>query len=138
MYEMIENNFTSHGRCRYMTENGDIIFMGRTKDGFVGKIKFKDKRCVHSPLYITIPVANDFGGIYVDVKYPPNGDYDIENMQSIIADFGEIVNHWISMMYDIRIMEHGKNEDAIKKRIQVQALRGYPELKDMTETVFVV
>lgn len=136
MFKILNNNFAEKGRCRYINDHEDVIFMKRTPEGFVGVIKFKDKRCVHKPLYVSVPVPDDYHGADVDIRYPNDPELDKLHLQNVISEFGELVNRWICMLYDLKIFEKSRDENVVKKRIQVQSLRQYPELRQMADTVF--
>lgn len=134
MFELFENHFLTFGRCRYKNENGDIILMKRTDNGFVGVIKFKDKRYVHKPLYVSIPLPNDFQGVNIDIRYPKASETSRDFVNHTAFQFGEIVNHWISLIYDIKLFERNKSSSVIEKKKFIHSLRQYAELRDLTET----
>ena len=135
MFELFENKFLTFGRCRYRNENGDVAFLKRTDKGFVGTIKFKDKRCAHTPLYVDIPVPEGFKGVHVDIQYPKASDISSDFINDTAQQFGIIVNRWISLIYDIKLFERNKDASPIQKKCFVNSLGQYEELQDLINTL---
>lgn len=102
MFTISKNTYQTNGICLYENDNGDSVFCKRTQDGFIGKLRFADKRIRAESLHINIPIKDEVG---TNVNLSYDGDVNVADYQGIIEDFFSIIHRWISMCYDLEIIE---------------------------------
>ena len=130
MFNLVKNLYTENGRCVYEDAEHNSVFVKRTEEGFVIKLRFNDKNIKTKPLYINIPIKNDEEGSSLHVDYPSYIDYSAK-IEPIIGRFTELVNRWINMVYDMMILESHKGMDSAILSADIEKLKEYEELQGL-------
>lgn len=114
MFSLIENRFVNEGICKYEDENGNRLFMKRTDDGFVAKLRFANKDISADPFYVTIPLPDGYNGQNIRLNFlnkpqlsaMPAADPVIpQDVNDAISCFHPVVTRWISMLSGMKCLE---------------------------------
>ena len=129
MFELDANNYKKNGICIYKNNAGDSIFCKKKDSGFVFKLRFADKRIIAEPLYIDIPIAETEG---ISLKYKYETSISSDMYSDIIEDARNILYRWVSMCYDLSILE-AKRLGGENIKEDVDDLRKYAELQNVID-----
>ncbi len=134
MFKLVKNLYTENGRCTYEDEKNNSVFVKRTEEGFVIKLRFADKNIKAKPLYVNIPIKNEEKGSSLHIDYPSYIDY-MAVIEPVVNLFTDLVNHWINMVYDMLILESHKGMDPAILSTDIEKLKEYEELQGLVSAM---
>ncbi len=112
MFELIENDFTNTGICRYKDEYGNHAFMKRKDKGFVAKLRFNNAKIKATPMNIVLG-DDQKEGEYLHLDYDSTVNLEDIDIKTGLEGFTELTQKWINMLLDIAY--YGTNNQFIKK-----------------------
>ncbi len=143
MFFITENRMLENSTCRYEDPDGNRAYFEKTEKGFVGRIRFKDKRVRMESLVVEFPIK-DMEGANLNISYHDGISKDEPFIQNGIDGFIVLVQRWIRMCGDIRYLAadlqtlqalKGMNEKAINQN-RMLAITQYEELHPVVDAVF--
>lgn len=143
MFKLEKNDFLNSGKCWYRDEHGNTVFMLRKENQFTAKIRFNNNLVTAKPLIVNVPPVNEDGAsLQMDF---PEGALEKEDIKSGIEGFTTLVQHWIDMLYDIKLLEcnnkwlQNQNPGASEEDVneyKIQRLIENEELSPMISKIF--
>ena len=131
MFVLVTNNYKKNGICIYKNNAGDSIFCKKKDSGFVFELRFADKRIKAEPLYIDIPIAETEG---ISLKYKYETSVSPDMYSDVIDDARNVLYHWVSMCYDLSILE-AKRLSGSDIKEGVDDLHKYAELQSVIDDI---
>ena len=146
MFKLIENRYIDNGKCKYTDEYGNKAFFCRTESGFTGKLRFEDKRVTAEPIHINLPLMGT-KGVDMNINYMDGVAHTDIDIVSGIQSFTELVNYWIDLVTDTKMMSvsneiiakmiKAEGDDQIETAAQYKlaTLSQYEELYEIVKTL---
>ena len=105
MFEISKNMFFENNNCNYIDEYQNKVFIRRTEDGFVAKLRFADENIKAAPLNVSLFSGEMKEGDNLHLEFKEHGILEKEDVKKGIGNFTELINYWIKMLYDIKFLD---------------------------------
>lgn len=142
MFNLLKNNFIDGSYCTYVDEYNNKAYMRRENGFIVARLRFADATVKADTMHIPFPIGETLKGDTMHLTYSDKRVLDKQEIKSGIDNFTQLINYWINLLYDIKLLDAGSdiirqisdigtmNEEQVAE-YKLSRLRPYGELKGL-------
>ncbi len=145
MFKITHNTFSTNGVCKYADEHGNTVFMKRDENNITAKLRIASGAAKVDPVYVSVPF-NESGVIFHIAYLREPSNEEKTALKEVIVDFSTLIEHWISMLYDInflafptdKLLQMPGNEKATEEDVSYNKwlmLSQYEELTELCKSI---
>ncbi len=105
MFNITRNDIVNN-KVWYEDEFENTLFIKRKENGFVAKIRFKDKSVKSKPIEVDVDQIKIDGGVNLNFEYPSGRSQYDEDISAGIQGLTEIVQRWTEMINDLKFINN--------------------------------
>lgn len=135
MFKLTKNLYTKNNTCTYEDEFANSVFIKRTESGFVSRLRFANENIKAKPIETKIPLDDDFEGADMHLDYRSDVDLESIDIASAIEDYTRLINYWIDLIYDMKILESHKGMDEAIYKQDLEKLSSYEEMTEVLKSL---
>lgn len=105
MFKLENNKLIENGICTYIDIFGNTVFVKREKERIVFRLRFAEHGIKAAPFIICFPIDSNKNGDTLHLDYSDKEKLNKESVTGAVESFTALINHWISMQYDINLLD---------------------------------
>lgn len=147
MFKLENNKLFENGVCTYIDIFGNTVFVKREKEKITFRLRFIEYEIKADPFIICFPIDESQNGDTLHLNYSDEEKLKKESVTGAIESFTTLINHWISMQYDINLLDaknflfqkanptiNELNSEDIS-RYKISRLMEYEELREFLQKI---